>query len=193
MATDFAVSLFVLPVLVGLIAVVLLAVRLKPAGAEAAAFLGLGARRIAFGFLGAMCALLAYAVADSIALGFNKVELGHVTAEQMPAMVPGWSFYLFILLAPFVATALSLAGLPLFALLRRFRLASVLGVLVLAAVYSGLNGFVTYIGPYNNWCSSHLTECAAKSTVESMFLASAVALGFAVGARLPVLRSSGAL
>ena len=188
MPTDFAFSWFFIPTLVALAVNTVVAVTARQP-LDGNAFLGLGTKRIALGFLGAMAALLAYSIVDSVVLALTKVELGHITRAEMPHKIPGWSIYLFVLVALPVTVVVATVGLPLFALLRRVRLASFVGVAVLALGYAGLRGWAVFQWPYNSWCSSHLEACVMGSLMEVSAFTVPIALGFGVGARLPLIRS----
>jgi hypothetical protein len=186
MATDFAYALFLLPVLVGLAAFAIVAIKAK--NASNTGFLGLGARRIARGFLGALGALLIYAILEAVLGGFAKIERGHITAEEMPALVPGWSIHLFAIIAPFVVFATTL-GLLLLRVFVRARLISLMGALIIAFAYALARAYFIYTEPSNAWCASHLVECASKAFLENLLIAATVAIGFALASGLPVGRS----
>lgn len=151
-------------------------------------FLGLGAKRIACGYLGVLGALLIYSLLDAVLSGFDKIERGYVVAEQMPALVPGWSIYLFVLLAPFAVFAVTV-GLLLLRLFVSLRLVSLMGTLGIALIYAIAWGYIAYADPINAWCMAHRGECASKTFLESLLLGATVAVGFALAAGLPVGRS----
>jgi hypothetical protein len=189
MATDFAYAAFFFPVLIGILVLLVLAFVSPKSQQSAGVFLGIGRRRIAFGYLGALVATLAYSAFDSVRTGYWKVDQGHITASEMPSMVPGWTLYIFVLMAPFVVLVLTAIGLPVLSLLRRFGIASVAGVVLVAVAYSAAWAAWVYFRPYNLWCESHALQCSSGMFISTFTASLVVALGFGLAARLPWLRS----
>jgi len=186
MATDFAVQLFELPVLVGIIALLCIAFlgRKRPP-----TFLGLNRGRVALGYLGALSALLIYSVFDAFLLARNKVSFG-MTISEAYQRIPGWTLYLFILAAPFVVFFLTILGFPALAALRRVRLGSVGGVLIASQLVAALPSVVLAIFPDNLWCESHRLECVGATYAATAIFCATVAFGFGLGANLPWLRNA---
>ncbi len=187
MATDFAVSYFFWPVLVGTALLVLLAVAAKRRE-PGQGFLKLGIRRLAFGYLGALGGLALYALANTYLIGLEKVALGHIAADELPSWIPPWSLYLFILITPFVVLMMTVVGLPLLALLSRYGGGSLVGILLVAAL--GSLAYATYVfaAPYNQWCEANLVPCAGRALVDVGAPSLVVALGFGLAAGLPLVR-----
>ena len=81
MATDFAYAVMLIPVLLGiaaLFATALLGSKL-PIGTG---FVGLGRRRIALGYLGALSATLVYCFINAVQLMLWKSGEGHISASE---------------------------------------------------------------------------------------------------------------
>ncbi|WP_449302066.1 hypothetical protein [Pseudoxanthomonas mexicana] len=190
MATDFAVAYFWLPVLIGIIVLLGIAFIGRNRRSTSTSLLGLGRSRIARGYLGALVVLFIYSAIDSVLLGRTKVALGHVTAAEAHRLTPGWTLYLFILMAPFVVFLLSIVGLPALALLRRLRFMSVSGALIASQLVAALFALWPAVSPINLWCETHRLECISDVFVSASTLSAAVTLGFAVAAKLPWLRGS---
>jgi hypothetical protein len=186
MATDFAYTFSLLPVLVGLVAFAIVAIKAK--NASNTGFLGLGARRIARGYLGALGALLIYAILEAVLGSFARVERGYITAEEMRKLLPGSSIHLFVTFTPFVVFATTV-GLLLLRVFVRARLVSLMGALIIAFAYALARAYVIHTEPSNAWCASHLVECASKAFLENLLIAATVAIGFALASGLPVGRS----
>lgn len=189
MATDFAVAYFALPVLIGIVLLIGIALLGRKHVTTSDSFLGLGRGRLALGYLGSLAALLAYSFVESILHGRTKVELGHVTAAEASQHTPGWTLYLFILLTPFVVFFLSVLGLPALAVLRRLRFASVAGALITSQLIAALFSAWPAVFPHNQWCGSHRLDCVGGAYVSAALLSATVALGFSLAAWLPWIRS----
>lgn len=190
MATDFAVNFLALPVLIGVLVLLSIAILGRKRGSQGTSFLGLGLGRIALGYLGGLLALLIYSAIDSVILGRTKVALGEITAAEAHKLVLGWTLYLFILLTPFIVISLSAVGLPTIAMLRRMHLASVSGTLIVSQLFASLFALWPAISPSNLWCESHMLQCEGGTYVSASILCATVALGFALGARMPWLRGT---
>lgn len=156
-----------------------------------AAFLGIGRRRIAFGYVGALVATVGYSAVETLRIGYWKVDQGHITANEMPGLVPGWTLYAFVLMAPFVVVVMTLFGLPAMAVLRRIGIASLAGVTLVATVYSAAWAIWVFFLPYNLWCGSRALRCSGSMFFSTLAASFVVALGFGLGARLPWLSSAG--
>ena len=188
MATDFAYAAMLIPVLLGI--VTLLAVAFfgskVPIGTG---FVGLGRRRIACGFLGALVATLAYSLVESVQLLFWKIGQGHIPASDFQSRLPGTVLYLFVITAPFVVIALSLVGIPILSALRRLRMASVAGVTGCTVINALAWAAVVIAAPYNIWCDTHPWGCGGETFLDLLEISLPVAFAFGVFARLPWLRS----
>jgi len=137
-----------------------------------------------------MLAILLYSYANAIFIGFDKVSRGEITQAQLPGWIPFWGFYLFVLTAPFVAIAVTVIGLPLFAALSRVRLASILGVTLLAITFACFVAVFVWLSPYNNWCDANVAACMGTNFLGALFVSTLVGLGFGFAARLPLIRSA---
>jgi hypothetical protein len=146
---------------------------------------GLGRGRLALGYLAVLLVCLAYAYWDTIDLSNWKVARGHVT--QLEANQYFWNWYIngFSLAALFCLFVLTALGLPTLAVLRRLRLTSVVGVCIGSQIIAFLLALFPLLFP---WCSVHATQCVANYYTELALWAFAMALAFAVAARLPLFR-----
>ncbi|MGY3265553.1 hypothetical protein [Lysobacter sp. HA35] len=190
MATDFVVVIFQLPILLAVLVLAATAFFGRKRGVGPSSFLGIGRTRLALGYLAAAGVTLAYAGVDSWQLAQEKVALGHVTASEATARWAGWSLYLFVVATPFVVVGLTVFGLPALAALRRIGFASLAGLVASALAFSAAVAGWALLAPYNVWCSSHASACALESFDASLALGVPVAVAFALGARLPWLRSA---
>ena len=190
MATDFAVAYFFLPVLIGIGVLVFLAVAGGKRPPSSALFLGLGRKRLAFGYLGALITLLIYCAIDSYSLGRTKVSLGHVSAAEAHQLLLGWTLYLFILTTPFVVFFLTVVGLPALAGLRRIGFVSLAGCVAVSQLVAVILSIWPAVAPYNQWCATHRWQCVGGSFSSAAILGATIAIGFALAARLPLVRRS---
>lgn len=189
MATDFAVSYFFWPVVIISALLLLLALAAKPSQ-PGHGFLSIGLRRLAFGFLGILAATALFAAIQTYLVGLNKVELGHIAADELAGWLPYWTLYLFVLITPFVLLVATLLGLPLFALLSRSGHASLAGAASIAVLWTlAYTGYVL-IDPYNPWCATHPLQCATRTIFPVGAQSLLVALGFGLAARLPLIRGA---
>ena len=192
MATDFAFAAFLIPVLLGIGALVFLAFFRKPPVNSESAFLGLGRVRLARGYLGATSATFICSAISATQLGFNKVALSHITNEELRHLLPGYLLYFFILAMPFVLFGLTIIGLPAVAMLRKMKAMTVLWLVAVAVLFSAAMGILTMLIPHNQWCASHLLRCGADSAFFSVLFTVPVVLGFALAARIPFRSSASA-
>lgn len=190
MATDFAVAMFQLPLLLGLLLLAAIAIvgRKNPVGPGS--FLGVGRSRLAVGYLAALAAVLVYAGFSAAELVQEKVALGHYSASEGKDRWAGSAFYLFVLITPIAVAALTGLGLPAIALLRRVRLASVLGAALSALAFALGTRVWFLIWPYNPWCAANPLPCSGQSVVSMAVLSVPVGVAFAAGCRLPWLTSA---
>jgi hypothetical protein len=193
MATNFAVAYFFLPLAIAVALICLMALLAPKPVADERPVLGLGARRIAQGYLGALLGTLFYSIVDTVRVGYEKFDLGHVAAAEMPGYLPGWTIYQFVLVAPFVLIAITLLALPLLAIASRVGLVSLVTLLVSAFAWSAFWAWRAYAKPYNWWCEHNQLQCVGGAFLGAFVLATVVALGFSLGARLPVIRSRTAI
>lgn len=144
-----------IPFIIGVLVLVVLALTdRRRAGEER--LLGLGHGRIAAGYLGALGVLLLISVWDTRNTQYPAVALLYVAA-----------FGLILILL------FTVLGLPLIALLRMFRFASVLGVTITGAVIAIPIG-----------------QIIGASLVQSVADGFLLAGGFSLAARLPLVRST---
>jgi hypothetical protein len=143
---------------------------------------------LARGYLGALLATFIFAVASATDLGFGKVELGHITQDELRGLLPGYILYFFVLTTPFVLAALTVIGLPVLAALRRIKAMTVFWTVGGAILFSLAIGLWTLMSPYNQWCATHLAMCGAKSALGAAYLAVPVVVAFALAAKIPFRR-----
>ncbi len=150
--------------------------------------LGLGRSRLAIGYLAVFVVCLAYAYWDTMSLSSMKVARGDVTQLQANQYFWGWYIYGFSLTTPFYFFFLTAVGLPTLAILRRYKLMSVVGVCACSQIIAFLLASLASLFFANDWCRSHGLRCVASYYTESVPLALAMALAFAVATRLPLFR-----
>jgi len=189
MGSEIAIPVFGPLIVIGVVGLVVLAVAGRRPGPRESALLGLGTRRLAMGYLGALVVLAAYNYIDTVDLSHTKVTRGDVTAEEAGRYFWGWYVFGLCLITPFVIFFITVFGLPLLALLRRLGFASVLGGLVMSQLVAFcLSLCITLLD--NQWCHSHALTCFLRNLMPTAALAGALAFGFAVAARLPWWRSA---
>lgn len=190
MATDGFVKVFAIPVLLVFVALIVVAVksRSNPLGPQP--FNRLETRRISFGLLGALFALLAYSLIFSVLHGLERSVPPDASAGGLFESFFVWAIYYFFVLAPFVLVGLTLIALPLMYILSRFRLASVFSAIAVACVFAALNAWGTHLSPGNSWCESNMSACVSSAFFKSLPLAVTVALGFSLAAGLPAFRDN---
>jgi hypothetical protein len=191
MATDFAVQFFFYPVIFGVLVLCVLAWKFKPAPMSVG-FSGLDLMRLVHGYLGIILATLIFAYIETYLTAVGKVELGHIEKEELLSWVPQWGIYMFVLFAPFVLALATFIGFPLFFLLSKFRFNSITGAIFIGLSFPVLLSFFTYIKPYNNWCSAHLSICLLETFSASVWPAILISVFFGMFAKLPLWRSEAA-
>jgi hypothetical protein len=172
MGTEIAGPVFGPLTLLGLVILLYLAISGRKAVVTETSPLGLGKSRIALGYLGVMLALAMCTYVDTIRLTDLKVQRGDVTRLYGQQAFVGWYLELYFLSVPLIFAAVTVFGLPLLALLRRIRLASLLGTLLVGQL-----------------AAATLARAFDTSLLDHSLWAAAVTGGFALGARLPWLRS----
>lgn len=189
MATDYFFAIVFVPVLFVIAALVLILVFAKRAGKRFTLF-GLPWGAMLTGTLGALAGLFVYsAIASYIEAVSRVAEYESLREQGALSLAAGWSIYLFILLAPFLLAGVAVLLIPILAALSWIRLVSVAGIALVAAICIGINAVLTYMYPGNNWCEANTLLCVQQSIVDSLAFAVPVASGFALAARLPLVRS----
>jgi len=142
------------------------------------------------GTLGALVGLYVFAAATSYFEVIDRVaEYESLREQGVLSLAWGWSIYFFILFTPFLLIGIALFFFPMLAVLSWLRLVSTLGVFLVVLVIVGASAGFTYVSPGNNWCEANLIICVKRSAMETLTFAVPVAIGFVIGARLPVLFS----
>jgi hypothetical protein len=150
--------------------------------------LGLGARRLAHGYLGAFAALL-FLLALALGLGGGLGWPGEAMALDVPARFARVAavFVVYAVSVLIATPILTFVGLPLLVVLRRLGMLSVVGAVAAGqAIVVVLVAFSLPLPPLER-CPSGGLECASGGILLLSISALAVALGFALGARLPWL------
>ena len=186
MATDFAFVYFLPPLALAIIVLAITAI--IPDNIERTRFLQLGRRRSAIGYLGVLIVVFLFSIVDSIRVGLWQESQGYIEASRIPELLLGWSIYQFVLVAPLAIFILTLVGLPIFALLTKYRILSVATLVLLAIAWGMIWAAQVYFSPYNNWCSANPGACMARSFRESLYPALLVMLSFALFTRLPLIK-----
>jgi hypothetical protein len=188
MGSEIAIPLFGPLIIIGMVALLVVALARPRSTPAESATLGLGKRRLAMGYLGALVVLAVYNYIDTVDLSHTKVTRGDVTAADAARYFWGWYVFGLCLMTPFAIFFITVLGLPLLALLRRLRFASVLGALAASQLVAlCLSLCVTFLD--NQWCHAHLWECSRSNFTSTAILAGALTLGFVLAARLPWCRS----
>jgi hypothetical protein len=181
MGNEGLLAIFIFPVSLGILALLYLALFSEQQTKARSGTLGLGRRRIAAGFLGAIFAVL---VLTTIA------EFSDAYSRGMPQNAFNWSFSSFIIATPFVITAIIILGFPLYSWLRRFRLESLFGCFLVALFLSITFAALFLFFPHNLWCESNPIQCVARRFSSVFVLAASCAVGFGIFARLPLFRTN---
>ncbi|KCZ57636.1 hypothetical protein [Hyphomonas chukchiensis] len=189
MGTDYFFSAAFVPVLFLIAVLMLFLIFAKRAWLNENVFdLRWGA--VLSGTLGALAGLYVYSAISSYLMAVERVSEYESLREQGAlSLALGWSIYLFILFAPFLLAGMAFLLLPILAILSRLRLVSVFGFFLIVMIFVGLVGLLTYISPGNNWCEANIALCTQQSATGAFAFALPVALGFIVGARLPLIFS----
>jgi hypothetical protein len=189
MGTEIAVPLFGPLIGIGLIVLLYVAIVGRKVSINKLPTRGLGRRRIALGYLGAIAALAAYSYIDTTEISRIKVARGDVTTTEAAQFFFGWFLNIFCLSTPFMILLMSALGLPLLSALRRIRFASMVGVMMSGQIVAAFLTWL-FLSPYTEWCRSHELLCFQAANKSNALLASMLTAGFALGARLPWLYSA---
>jgi hypothetical protein len=172
MGTEWVIPVLGLPLLGCVLLLVVVAIRGSRMAAGHERFLGLGRARIATGYLGALAGTLI------VAIWFMQSQLrwglhsGNYPKDATAVYATELLLFYFISLGVAVVVLTTVLGLPLLAGLRLLRLASVAGLGLVSITVAGFVSWLSH-GPLLGLAGI----CAL------------VAIGFALGARLPSLRS----
>lgn len=123
--------------------------------------------------------LLGYAF-GFIGLGFSAI---------INPFYSGPAILLFILGFLITAFALTVIGLPLLAVLNRLGMASFVGCVLAGITCALLMSAWMYVFPHNDWCAANFIQCAHGVLNDVLWPSLFVAMGFAIGAWLPIFRS----
>jgi hypothetical protein len=188
MATDFLVAQLWIPMII--LTVVLLASYfiLRKKGIEKE-FTDLNGKRVLFGFVGAVLATIIYTGVSALQLGISKVDLGHITYDELSNLYLGYWLYYFALVGFFMLGGLLVIGIPAIFLLNKFRVASYFGLFLIALLIAFIRGAIVMNSPYNNWCESHSLECSAGNFLDMFIVCAVLGVGFGIGAKLPIWRN----
>lgn len=190
MGSEIAIPVFGPLIIIGVVALLALAIAGRKSVPTESSMLGLGRRRIAMGYLGALIVLAGYNYFETIDLSHLKITRGDVTAAAAAQFFWGWYVFGLCLITPFAIFFLTVLGLPLLALLRQFGFASVFGAFVVSQLVAlGLSLFVSQF-LNNPWCDSHFWKCLFSNFRPTATVVGVITLGFVIAARLPWWRST---
>jgi hypothetical protein len=189
MGSEIAIPIFGPLIIIGVAALLYLALAGRSFVRTESALLGLGRRRLAMGYLGALMVLAVYNYIDTVDLSRARVTRGDVTAAEAARYFWGWYIYGLCLITPFVIFFITVLGLPLLALLRRLEFASVLGGVAMSQLVALCFSLCVVLFLDNQWCDSHTWKCFYSDFMPTAVLAGALTFGFVVAARLPWWRS----
>lgn len=189
MATDYLFGIFFWPVVIGLGLILLIQCFSRHKESKRNAF-GIKIRSLFAGMLWSFVGLLGYLLLLNYFEAIARIaQFDSLTDSDLLSLMASWTIYLFVLLSPFVAL-FHLLALPLIlALLKRFRLVSVFGALLVAIVIALIDAGSRMVGSSGEWCRTNATDCVAQALFNPLPIAVPIALGFALGAGLPWVRS----
>jgi hypothetical protein len=173
MGTEVAIPVFCPLTLLGILALLYVMYRSRRAEVTDSSILGLGRFRLASGYLGLLLAIALCSLLDTIALSSAKVREGEVTQAYADGAFFSWFLNLYFLAVPFLVVTVTMFGLPGFAVLRRVRLASVLGAVLIGLMFLAV--LAVCFRSFPGWSDA--------------VWATTVPVGFGFGAGLPLLRS----
>ena len=169
------------PVLLGVMALVLIAVIATDKGITRPRTLGLGRRRIAMGYLGAILVNALYLSA-----------LSYIEADSrgVSGVVIGWSLFLAVTSTPFVVAGLTVFVLPMLALLRRWNKGTWQWLVLATAIMVAVLSLLTLRFPDSFWCEQNPFGCVWRWTSNLLPEAIAPVVGFVLFARVPATQKA---
>jgi hypothetical protein len=176
MGSEIAGPVFAPIVLIVVIILTTVAIRGRRRLVSEASTLGLGRSRIALGYLGSLLASIPVALWMARDDAQSHVANHLMSADEAARFQPGWALTFYFLVTPFVLFLTTVVGLPVLALLRKLRLASVVGALGASLIVSVGLSF---------WIDS--------TSVADVVILETITAGFVLGARLPWIRSAALL
>lgn len=189
MATDFLVVFLFWPVVVAiaLLFILYLVARKKNKKKK---FSGVEREHILFGIVISLLFLFLFFMLMNYFEATDRIEKydGLYPTDLFELMI-SWSIYLFVLFSPFVLLFYTIALLPLLALLHGVRLVSLTGVTLVASIVALIDAGSRFVGNTGQWCREQTVQCLESALFDPLPISIPIALGFAIGARLPLVRS----
>jgi hypothetical protein len=188
MPTDFLVAQLWIPMIILSLVLLVYYFVLKKKGIEKD-FTNLSGKRILFGVIGALLATIIYTGISAFQLGISKVDLGHITYNELSNLYLGYWLYYFVLIGFFMLGGLLVIGIPAIFVLQKFRFASFFGLILIALIIAFIRGAIVMNSPYNNWCESNSLECSASNFLDMFIVCGVLSIGFGIGAKFPMWRN----
>lgn len=152
---------------------------------------GISHRAMIMGVFGTLIGLFIYSAQDSYFMAVRRVaEYKELNETGVFRLALGWTVFAFFLYAGFVLLLFAVLCVPVLAALSRLQLISVAGLALVAAIIVSLFAANAYWNPYNFWCDRNEIACVQREFIRGFSFWLPVLLGFAFGARLPLLISN---
>ncbi|MEL7546963.1 MAG: hypothetical protein AAGJ84_09955 [Pseudomonadota bacterium] len=151
---------------------------------------GLARGAMVRGVIGTLLGIFLHSVLDSYFLAVVRVaEVESLDPSSIPALIFDWTWFAFFLYAGLVLLFLVVFLVPILAVLSFVRLVSFAGAILIVAIITGVFAFGAYSSPSNAWCAENVGAGVRRDVWRSLVFYLPLALGFAIGAQLPLLRS----
>jgi hypothetical protein len=172
MGSEIAVPVFGPIVLITAIVLVIVAIMGWRRPISVTSTLGLGRRRIALGYLGSLVACIPVAIWMAKDDARFQIANHYISVADAVRYQPGWSLEFYFMTTPITIVLITVVGLPILTLLRKIRLASVVGALGAGILVAAL-----------------LSYWADEAPAENITMFLTIIAGFVLAARLPWIKS----
>ena len=189
MASDGIVAIFGVPMLVLLLVSGFAYLFIDKRGITPIAFDSFGFKRFVLGYCGVVFALFVWSCFMGISIGIGKVQLGHITYDELRSLIIGYCFYMFAFVGPFILIGSLIVGIPSITILTKFKRASYFGLSALVAICCLTVTIYMDAGTTAGACASNLLACFLGELGSILFPFAIISLGFAAGARLPIWKN----
>lgn len=185
MLLDAFSKLMMLPVGIGIIALILFVYKFKRNPIGQGTF-KLGGNRIASGLLAVVFTCLVLSYIQTYFIGLEKIEHGDINKEELFLWILKWGTTPFFILVPILMVMFVAVGLPAVSMLFRLRKLSVL-ICCLAAMLI-MMPFCAYFASGDAGCKTDLINCTFNYLIESAPIILLTTLGFGLGAGIPLFK-----
>ena len=189
MASDGIVAIFGVPMLVLLLVSGFAYLFIDKRSITPKTFSSFGFKRFVLGYCGVVFALFVWSCVMGVSIGFGKVQLGHITYDELRSLIIGYCFYMFAFVGPFILIGALIVGVPSISLLTKFKRASYFGLSAFVAICCLSLTIFMLAGTSSGSCSSNLPVCFFREFSSILFPIAVISLGFAAGARLPMWKN----